>query len=101
MGIARSEGIKEKLYGRHRPTNIADTGTSEERLRLGSDCEGKCWSPRRSRNDSAHGVTRTALEKLDTAGHDAWSRHSDHHYCDVRDSILGARQKEIEKRLHD
>ena len=97
MGIARTEDNKEKLYGHHRPTNISDAGASEERLRLGSDCEGKRWSPRGSRNDSAHRVPRTALEKLDTAGHDACSRHGDHHYCDVRDSILGARQKEIEE----
>ena len=99
MAIASTDDIKEKLYGRYRPTNIPDTGAdaSEERLRLGSDCEGKRWSPRRSRNDSAHRATRTTLEKLDTAGHDACSRHSDHHYCDVRDSILGARQKEIDE----
>ena len=62
MGIASSEGIKEKLVGRHRPTNIADTGASEER--------GYDWAPTakvsagvlpRSRNDSAHRVIRTAL----------------------------------------
>jgi len=109
MGIAiksKKTRMKERGYGHHRPTHIADInntptvkGASEARLRvLGSDREGQRGSPRGSRHDRHHRVPRTPLEKLDTAGPDTWSHHSDHHYRDIRDSILRTRQKEIEER---
>jgi hypothetical protein len=107
-GLLPKASMKEKLYGSHRPTNVADTNKRtivesppEERLRLlGSYRQGQCWRPRWSFNDPNHCVPRTALGGLDTTGHDTCSRCSNHQYSHVRDSILDSRQKEIRVLIH-